>query len=69
MFKLIETKIKDDTGKAWATYGISYNDTMIKDISIDKAKIEKLVSLCNELDLSPKHIYDVIEDFLVDFEI
>lgn len=69
MFKLNETKIKDDTGDERATYGISYNNTVIKDVSTNKSKVEKLITLCNELDLSPMHIYDVVEDFLVDFEI
>ncbi|MBQ7128906.1 MAG: hypothetical protein IJO19_02845 [Clostridia bacterium] len=65
MFLLNETVIEDEEGKIWNTYGITFNDIIINDISTEKEKIEKLVSLCNELDLSPIHIYDVIEDFLV----
>lgn len=35
------------------------------DISIEKKDILKLISLCNELQLDPIHIRDVIDDFLV----
>ena len=52
-------------------YGISVKDFKnhqslnFNDISIDKDKIVKLISLCNELHLDPIHIKDVIDDFLV----
>ena len=36
------------------------------DLSADRASIEKLVKLCNELELDPIHIKDVIYDFLSD---
>ena len=64
-YVLNETVVKDEEGKAWDTYGITYGDIVIEDISTEKCKIEKLVSLCNELDLSPIHIHDVVDDFLV----
>lgn len=52
-------------------YGIAVRDistgkcTCFHDISINKHDIVKLVSLCNELNLNPIHIKDVIDDFLV----
>ena len=69
MFSVNYSTITDENGTKHDTYGISYADKEIKDISTEKKKIEKLVSLCNNLSLSPIHINDVIEDFLVDFEI
>ncbi len=58
-------------GKAHIGYGISVTDidsngeiAKIEDISTSKEDIEKLVALCNSLQLSPLHIQDVIEDFL-----
>lgn len=65
MYLLNETVAKDEEGKLWNTYGITYGDIVIEDISTEKEKIEKLVRLCNELDLDPIHIHDVVEDFLV----
>lgn len=36
----------------------------ISDICIDEKKIRKLAAACNREQLSPLHIFDVIEDFL-----
>lgn len=36
----------------------------ISDISIDEKKIRELAAACNIHQLSPLHIFDVIEDFL-----
>ena len=69
MYRLNQTIIKDEDEKECDTYGISFDDIVIEDISINKQKIEKLVNLCNELELSPIHIYDVIDDFLVELDV
>ena len=69
MYALYQSTIADEHGQKHTTYGMSYNDTTVKDISVNKAKVENLVNLCNKLDLSFIHLYDVIDDFLVDFEV
>lgn len=69
MYVLNEKTIPNDNNQEIKSYGISYEGIIIEDISTNKEKIEKLIILSNELDLSPIHIYDVIDDFLVDFEI
>ena len=38
---------------------------MATDISDDNKKMEELVGLCNKLELSPVHFYDVISDFII----
>ncbi len=38
----------------------------IHDITSDKQGLEALVHRCNDLDLSPIHLEDVVEDFLED---
>ena len=59
-----------------ASYGISaYADAdsdhtttiiaWIRDITSDKQKLAELVRQCNRLELSPIHLNDVVEDFLV----
>ena len=41
----------------------------IHSISENKEDIEKIVSLCNELDIEMCHLDDIIEDYLTDFSI
>lgn len=36
----------------------------LHDITSDKNALTELVLLCNRLQLSPIHLYDVVEDFL-----
>ena len=38
--------------------------TKLHDITSDKNALAEFVSLCNRLQLSPNHLYDVVEDFL-----
>ncbi len=35
-----------------------------KDISGDQAKVARLVQLCNNLELSNLHFFDVVDDFI-----
>ena len=35
-------------------------------VTSDRQAIANLVSLCNQLELSPTHLHDVVEDFLVE---
>lgn len=69
MYRTTKSIITDEDGNSHLTYGISYEERSFNDISTDKSKIERLVMLCNEQKLSPIHLKDVIEDFLVDFQI
>ena len=38
----------------------------VHDITSDRSRLENLVQRCNDLDLSPIHLEDVVEDFLED---
>lgn len=69
MYKLIETTITDENGKQYSSYGIMHESKTVKDISLDKEKILKLIKACNEGNLSTLHIDDIVEDFLVDLKI
>lgn len=69
MYKINHSKVKDEGGKLHDTYGISFKNKEIKDICLDKNKVFKLVQLCNKLQVEETQIDDVIEDFLVDYEI
>lgn len=69
MYRTTKSLITDEDGNSHLTYGISDDERSFSDISTDKSKIERLVMLCNEQKISPIHLDDVIEDFLVDFQI
>ena len=51
-------------------YGIAVVDcrantiSAATDLSSNKSEVAELVSRCNELELSPVHVKDVVEDFL-----
>ena len=68
-YTINESKVTDEENEIILSYGISFGEKQIKDISVNKTKIETLVNLCNKNNLSPIHIYDVIDDFLVDLNI
>ncbi len=36
----------------------------VRDVSPDKDRVLDLIKLCNQVELSPVHLFDVIEDFL-----
>ncbi|MBE6631634.1 MAG: hypothetical protein E7623_02910 [Ruminococcaceae bacterium] len=57
------------------TYGIAYTDfsngipvilKAIPDLSTNKDRVQYLAVLCTELQLSPLHLRDVIDDFLAE---
>lgn len=72
-FQYVYTTVKDDCksdGFEYVGYGICVTDLLshtcftIHDISVRGEEIERLAKKCNELQLDPIHIEDVIEDFL-----
>lgn len=64
MWSITKTTIISENGTEYETYGISKGSTTINDITLNKDKIESLVRLLNELDLSEVHASDVVEDFM-----
>ena len=50
-------------------YGIKCDKYRFDDISKDRRKIEDLCDTCNRLGLAEEHLEDVVQDFLVDFEV
>ena len=51
-------------------YGISYRSQeetiAFEDLSLDFKKVSSLIAICNSLELSPLHLWDVVNDFLAD---
>ena len=55
-------------GESHIGYGIGYtenSDLSFEDLTLNPIAVAKLVKLCNELDLSPIHLKNVVEDFLI----
>ena len=65
MYKINITTVTNEDGETAQSYGITYDSREIYDISTDKEKVERLIALCNEGNLSPIHIDNIIDDFLV----
>lgn len=38
----------------------------VHDITADRCALDALMQKCNELELSPIHLFDVVEDFIAD---
>lgn len=45
-------------------YGIRHGETVIADVSTDRAQVEALVAQMNDCAVSPIHMADVVEDFV-----
>lgn len=56
----------DEYGKSRTVYGIELPDVniSIKDVFCRREEAETFIEKCNRLDLSPIHLYDVIDDSL-----
>ena len=69
-YRISASVVTDEDGLPHDTYGIELwkNNERIRavnDVSLDCAGITNVVNLCNELDLDPIHLDDVIEDFFL----
>ncbi|MBQ8496053.1 MAG: hypothetical protein IJ489_01165 [Clostridia bacterium] len=51
-------------------YGIAYRDKeqqiSFEDISSEPEKLSSIVEICNNIELSPLHLCDIVNDFLAD---
>lgn len=57
----------DDEYGYYVTYGILLDgEVAVSDLCLDGRRVRDLVDLCNEGDLDPIHLPDVVEDFLAE---
>ena len=63
MYEICESIISAED-KTVKTYGLKYGSVKIEDISTDEREVVKLIESLNKLDVSPVHIYDIIDDFI-----
>lgn len=70
VYTVISEQIRSSVLGVYSSYGIAVIDKTgktvrtVHDITCDRAALEKLVLLCNRLELAPCHLDDVIDDFL-----
>ncbi len=70
-YKLSEESFESDDGDSYISFGvIAESDkgkiiASVLDLSTERSEVERLISLCNELELDPIHLNDVAEDFVV----
>ena len=66
MYKIKEKLVTNDNNQTYTSFGIEYpeENLYIPDIFSDRKCAEDFIALCNRLDLSPVHIFDVLEDIL-----
>lgn len=65
-FLIASTYIIEDQSHIGYGIGCRTDNTAFEDMSTDSIAIENLINLCNKLKLSPLHLEDAVEDFLVD---
>lgn len=65
-YQLRRDTIVDDEGESHTVYGIELpsENIAVKDIFCKQKEAEAFIKLCNDLDLSPLHLQDVIDDTL-----
>lgn len=69
-YQLRQDMLRDESGIEWVVYGIETLDSVgnilcsFSDIFFDKKKALSFVCVCNEQDIDPIHIQDLIEDAL-----
>ncbi|MBQ3564373.1 MAG: hypothetical protein IJA21_07200 [Clostridia bacterium] len=60
----LTSKIIEIEGKTAVTFGIYCGTVSIDDVSADRAEMVNFIDKCNRLELSPTHLFEVVEDFL-----
>jgi hypothetical protein len=69
-YALTQCTVDGEEMSRYTIYGIKITDCgghtqlHIKDISTNKDFAEKFISLCNRYCVSPKHVRDILEDYL-----
>ena len=65
-FLIVNTYVVENQSHIGYGIGCRADNSAFEDMSTDPTAIENLINLCNKLKLSPLHLEDVVEDFLVD---
>ena len=64
MYTILQEE-KNIDGVVKTTYGVKCDRMSVKDVSPNKEEVTELIDRLNKYELSPCHLQDVIEDFIV----
>ncbi|WP_312643197.1 DUF6514 family protein [Hydrogenoanaerobacterium sp.] len=64
MYWVVKKICEDKDNGSYTSYGVATEGYYIGDISIDCECVNKLVHLCNTLELSKVHFMDAVEDWV-----
>jgi len=65
-FLIADTYTLEEQSHIGYGIGCRADNSNFEDLTTDPVAVTNLISICNKLKLSPIHLADVVEDFLVD---
>ena len=69
-YEIVKENVEDDLLGDYITYGIVATDEnnliiqAVSDVSIDSDVVKNIVKLCNDYQLEPIHLLDVVDDMI-----
>ncbi|MBQ4165090.1 MAG: hypothetical protein IJD85_02075 [Oscillospiraceae bacterium] len=63
MWKLTTEEMTSEDGAVYTAYGFSRGECHVKDFTSLQAEAEIFLDILNANDVSPVHVYEVIEDY------
>ncbi len=63
MWKIISEQRTNEEGVNYTAYGLRCGDCVVDDLSSEMQEVQSFIELINRNEVSPIHIYDVIEDY------
>lgn len=66
MWKITEKKMVSEDGEDYTGYGVSCGECSVEDITSERAAIARLTDDLNRYEVSPLHIWDIVENFLAE---
>lgn len=66
MYRIVEKQYNNEDFGMYLSYGVfcDMGGVTIEDISVNKGNVYELIDKINQLNLSPIHLKDVVEDFI-----
>lgn len=53
----------DDVNGEYATYALAWGEACVHDVSVDAAFVQRVADALNGQDVSPEHVYNVLDNF------
>ena len=53
----------DDVNGEYVTYALAWGEACVHDVSVDAAFVQRVADALNGQDVSPEHVYNVLDNF------